>query len=114
VLAGYPAAGTVAIADREFIIRYAWQASDRDGGQRIYVASDAPILLMTREFRKLADAGPLLFVELRVDARGDGIGRLSEPERLSVDESRNVIELREWDRRPLHLVMVRDEMGFYD
>ena len=114
VLAGYPAAGTVAIADREFIIRYAWQAFDRDGGRRFYFASDAPMFLMTREFRKFADPEPLLFVELRLNARGEGVGKLSEPARLSVDESRNVIELREWDRRPLHLVMVRDEMGIYD
>jgi len=110
-LAGYPRVGSIATGDQEFMIRYAWQAPDRDGGQRIYLASDEPILLMSREFRKFADPEPLLFVELRINARGEGIGRLSDAVRLSVDESRNVIELRDWDRRPLHLMMVRDELN---
>jgi hypothetical protein len=113
-LAGYPWIGSIAVADEEFPIRYAWQAFDRDGGQRIYLASDQPILLMSREFRKFADPEPLLFVELRINARGEGIGRLSDAVRLSVDESRNVIELRDWDRRPLNLMMVRDELKFVD
>jgi hypothetical protein len=109
-LAGYPAIGSIATGDEEFVIRYAWQATDRDGGQRVYFASDQPILLMSREFRRFADPEPLLFVELRLNPRGEGIGRLSDAVRLSVDESRNVIEMRDWDRRPLHLVMVRDEL----
>ena len=113
-LAGYPRLGTMTAGAQEFPIRYAWQVFDRDGGQRIYLASDEPIMLMSREFRKFADPEPLLFVELRVNARGDGIGRLSDAVRLSVDESRNVIEMRDWDRRPLHLVLVHDELGIFD
>ena len=108
-LAGYPWAGSIAFADEEYAIRYAWRATDRNGGQRIYLASDEPIVLMSREFRRFADPETLLFVELRLDARGEGVGKLSDAARLSVDESRNVIELRDWDRRELNLVMVRDE-----
>jgi hypothetical protein len=113
LLAGYPSLGSISVFDREFTIRYAWQANDRDGAQRIYVASDEPIQL-SREFAKFADPEPLVFLELRVNARGDGLGKLSDSLRLSVDESRNVIELRDYDRRPLHLVMVHDELGLYD
>ncbi len=113
-LAGYPRLGTMTAGAQEFPVRYAWQTFDRDGGQRIYLASDEPIFLMSREFRKFADPEPLLFVELRIDAHGDGVGRLSDAVRLSVDESRNVIEMRDWDRRPLHLVMVHDELGIVD
>lgn len=113
-LAGYPALGSIAVFEREFTIRYAWQEIERDGGRHIYVASDEPILLMSREFRRFAEPEPLVFLELRVDARGDGLGKLSDAVRLSVDESRNVIEMRDFDRRPLHLVMVHDELGLYD
>ena len=113
-LAGYPRVGTITAGAQAFPIRYAWQARDRDGGQRFYFASDEPIMLMSREFRKFADPEPLLFVELRIDARGDGIGRMSDAVRLSVDESRNVIELRDWDRRPMHLAMVHDELGIVE
>ena len=114
LLAGYPSLGTIAIFDREFAIRYAWQVNDRDGGQRIYVATAEPIQLTSREFAKFADAEPLTFLELRLNARGEGLGKLSDVIRLSVDESRNVIELRDYDRRPLHLVMVHDELNLYD
>ena len=110
LLCGYPALGTIAVAGgKEFTIRYAWQAPDTDGGQRIYLASDEPISLTGSEFRRF-DSERFYFVELRIDRRGDGIGKLSDNIRLSVDESRNVIELREYDRRPLQLVMVHDEM----
>jgi hypothetical protein len=110
VLCGYPSLGTIAVAGgRVFTIRYAWQTADRDGGQRVYVASDEPISLTSNEFSRTLDIEPLYFMELRVDRHGDGIGRLSDPVRLSVDQSRNVIELRDFDRRPLHLVMVHDE-----
>ena len=114
LLAGYPSLGSISVFDREFTIRYAWQATDRDGGQRIYVASDEPIELASPEFAKFANPEALTFLELRVDRRGDGIGKLSDAVGLSVDESRNVIELRDFDRRAAHLLMVRDERHLYD
>jgi hypothetical protein len=114
LLAGYPSLGTISVFDREFIIRYAWQVNDRDGGQRVYLATAEPIQLTSREFTRFADPEPLTFLELRLDNRGEGMGKLSEVTRLSVDESRNVIELRDYDGRPLHLVMVHDELNFID
>jgi hypothetical protein len=112
VLCGYPSMGTISVdGNREVTIRYAWQAADRDGGQRIYLATDTPISLTAGDFRKFPEAEPLTFVELRVNASGDGLGKLSDAVRLSVDESRNVIEMRDFDRRQLHLVMVHDELA---
>ncbi len=113
-LAGYPSLGTIVVGQREFVIRYAWQAPDQAGAQRVYVASSEPIVLTTSEFQKSVDPEPLVFLELRLNARGDGMGKLSDAVRLSVDESRNVIELRDWDHRPLQLVMVHDELNLYD
>ncbi|HET9833866.1 MAG TPA: hypothetical protein VFP91_19220 [Vicinamibacterales bacterium] len=111
VLCGYPAVGTIAVAGGSAMtIRYAWQTPDRDGGQRIYLATDEPIVLVGSEFRRFAEAERLYFIELRLDRRGDGVGKLSDGVRLSVDQSRNVIELRDFERRPLQLVMVHDEM----
>ena len=111
VLCGYPSLGTIAVAGgRVFTIRYAWQVADRDGGQRIYVASDEPISLTGNALSRTLEAEPFYFMELRVDRHGNGVGRLSDAVRLSVDQSRNVIELRDFERRPLHLVMVHDEL----
>ena len=110
VLCGYPSLGSIEVAGgREFTIRYAWQRWDRDGAHHVYLASDEPIELTSGEFRRFADAEPLYFVELRIHAHGDGVGRLSDARQLSVDESRNVIEMRDYDARPLYLLMVHDE-----
>ncbi|HVZ23130.1 MAG TPA: hypothetical protein VG871_18785 [Vicinamibacterales bacterium] len=110
VLCGYPAIGSIEVAGgRAFTIRYAWQRWDRDGARHVYLGSDEPIVLASGEFRRFVDPEPLYFVELRIDAHGDGVGRLSDARRLSFDESRNVIEMRDYDARPLHLVMVHDE-----
>jgi len=67
-------------------------------------------VLIGSEFRRFGEAERLYFIGLRLDRRGDGIGKLSDGVRLSVDQSRNVIELRDYERRPLQLVMVHDEM----
>lgn len=111
LLCGYPAVGSIAVAGgQEFTIRYAWQVPDRDGGQRVYLASDLPIVLAGAEFRHFEGMDRFYFMELRLDRQGNGEAKLSDGVRLSVDQSRNVIELRDYERRPLHLVMVHDEM----
>jgi hypothetical protein len=93
-------------------IRYAWSFENRDGSRRIYLATDQPISLTNPMFRRNAEAEPLTFIELRLNPNGQGEGKLSEAARLSVDESRNVIELADYTNRPLHLVMVRSDAAF--
>ena len=112
-LCGFAPAGTISIVGRPDVpIRYAWSIEDRGGSRRIYVATDEPMSFGNPMVRRFPDAEPLTFIELRVNRKGEGEGKLSEPLRLSVDESRGVIELRDYDSRPLHLVMVRSEASF--
>ena len=49
----------------------------------------------------------MTFVELRLDPSGNGEGKLSEAQQLTVDQARNLIVLREYDNRPVHLIEVR-------
>jgi len=115
VLCGYSPVGTISVAGGvDMPIRYAWSFEDRDGSRRIYLATDQPISLTSLMFRRNAEAEPLTFVELRVNRNGEGEGKLSEAARLSVDDSRNVIELRDYPNRPMHLVMVRSAAAFED
>jgi hypothetical protein len=101
-------AGTISTFDgHDITIRYAWQTFDRDGGRRIYLASDEPIALMGPMFRPSPRVEPFSFVELRLGPYDQGEGKLSEATRLSLDESRNVIEIRDYANRPLHLIEVR-------
>jgi hypothetical protein len=64
--------------------------------------------------RRTADAEGLTYIELRLNRHGDGGGKLSEAADLTVDETLDVIELRDYDRRPLHLLMVRSDRSVED
>jgi hypothetical protein len=110
LLCGYGAAGRISVmGGPDLVIRYAWAIEERDRSRRIFLATDEPVLLAGGWLRRSPDEEPLTFVELRVDRNGNGEGKLSEAARLSVDQSRDVIELRDYNRRPLHLPMVRSE-----
>jgi len=93
--------------DRDVLIRYAWQVIERGGIERVYIASDSTIPLTPSWFRLHAElTEPLVFLELRLDRDGGGVGKLSDAGRLTVDGSRDVIELRDYADRPAQLVMV--------
>ncbi len=103
----WPRGSLRVLGDRDVPIRYAWQVTERGGAERIFIASDSPIPLTAAWFRMSLDAEPLVFLELRLDRDGSGVGKLSEARRLTVDQSRDVIELRDYANRPTQLVMVR-------
>jgi hypothetical protein len=105
--------GTITVMDApQVAIRYAWFIEERSGSRRIYLATDQPVSLAGTFFRRLPEADPLTFIELRIKPNGVGEGKLSDAASVSVDESRNVIELRDYEQRPLHLVMVRSDRPF--
>jgi hypothetical protein len=102
-----PVGSMVTIDGREIAIRYAWQILERGGHQRVFVATDEPITLANPPGGRSSLAASFMFLELHVGANGEGEGKLSEAAQLSVDQSQDVIELRDYANRPLHLVMVR-------
>ena len=105
-----PVGSIVTIDGRDIAVRYAWQIVDRGGYRRVFVATDEPITLANPPAGRSSLAGSFVFLELHVSANSEGEGKLSEAAQLSVDESQNVIELRDYANRPLHLVMVRSLM----
>jgi hypothetical protein len=102
-----PVGSIVTIDGRNIAIRYAWQVVDREGRRRVFAATDEPITLVNPFVDRRALANSFTFLELRVDANGEGEGKLSEAARLAVDETQDIIEVRDYANRPLHLVMVR-------
>jgi hypothetical protein len=52
-------------------------------------------------------AEALTFLELRLDRNGNGEGKLSDAHRLTVDQARSQIVLRDYDNRPVQLIEVR-------
>jgi hypothetical protein len=107
-----PVGSIVTIDGRNIAIRYAWQVVDRDGQRRVFAATDEPIALANPLVHRWDVADAFTFLELHLSANGEGEGKLSEAARLSVDETQDVIELRDDANRPLHLVMVRSLLSF--
>jgi hypothetical protein len=106
LLCGFGTVGRISVMGApDIAIRYAWSTGERRGNRRIYLATEDPVAL-NGPFR-FSEAEPLIFIELRLNGDGTGEGKLTEVAGLSVDEGRNVIELRDYNRRPLHLIGVR-------
>jgi hypothetical protein len=104
-LCNFSPTGTLSvIGGGTFTLRYAWQVLDRDGARQIFLAADQPISLAAT-ISPAAEA--LTFLELRLDPSGNGEGRLSEAQRLAVEQARNLVVLREYDNRPVHLIEIR-------
>jgi len=102
----WPRGSVRVLGNRDVTIRYAWKVIERGGAARLYLAADSPISLTASWFRLPSDVEPLVFMEVHLNRDGIGVGKLSEARRLTVDESRNVIELRDYTERPAQLVMV--------
>ena len=108
LLCNYAAAGTFSVVGGpEVVIRYAWSITELDGNRRIYLATDTPVSLSTGWFPR-PDDEPLTFVELRLNPDSDGEGKLSDAARVFV-ETGNVIEIGDYNRRPVQLLAVHAE-----
>jgi len=112
MLCGFAPVGTISMGGRGFPIRYAWSIDDRGGRRRIYLATDEPLSLVNPAFGPFLGDARLMFLELRVNRNGEGDGKFAEAVTLSVDQSRGVIEIRDYEKTSSHLVMVRSETTF--
>jgi len=90
-------------------LRYASEQPDNEhGGRRIFIATDRPVDLWEEFNRSNLSQYPFTFVELRLDDKGHGEGRLALATQLSV--AGNVIELVNYTLQPLALTEVRQEL----
>lgn len=89
-------------------LRYASEQPDGHGGRRIFIATDRPVDVWEEFNRSNLSQYPFTFVELRLDDKGHGEGRLALATQLNV--AGNVIELVNYTLQPLALAEVRQEM----
>lgn len=88
-------------------LRYAYQAPTEDGGRRIFLATDRPISFWEAVNRPRVSDYPFTFIELRVDASGNGEGKLAVATRIEASKDGKVIQLENYDVQPIHLNQVR-------
>ena len=88
-------------------LRYAQQEMVGDGIRRIVLATDRPMSMWEAVNRPRSYDYPFTFIELRVNNRGEGEGKLALATRIDIGRSGRVVQLENYDSQPIHLNDVR-------
>jgi hypothetical protein len=88
-------------------LRYARQATLASGGRRIVIATDRPMTYWERVNTPRSVDYPFTFIEMRLDAKGKGQGKMTVATKVNAfDET---IELENYDLTPVQLSGIRSE-----
>jgi hypothetical protein len=89
-----------------FPLHYAHQVKTGNG-RRIFIATDRPVGYWEAVTRPRVADYPFTFIEMRLDEKGEGEGRLAPAAQLNV--AGNVIEVVNYGAQPVALTQVRHE-----
>ena len=87
-------------------LRYAHAVPGEDGGQRIFLATDRPMGIWETIARPRTIEYPFTFIELHVDAHGDGEGKLSRATRVVASDNGRFVQLEHYAAQPVDLTDV--------
>ena len=106
-----PRAGTIRTPDSlAYDIQYARRIPGEDGGERVVLVTDRPIAFWEAANRTRTLDYPFMVVELRLDARGRGEGKLTVATKLEVDKPSGQIILENYGSQPVRLSNVKREV----
>jgi hypothetical protein len=88
-------------------LRYAEQDMLGDGIRRIALITDRPISMWEAVNRPRTIDYPFTFIELRLNDRGEGEGKLNLASRIDVSRTGRTLQLENYDTQPIHLNEVR-------
>jgi hypothetical protein len=86
---------------------FAWQEPQVDGGRRIILITDRPMIVWQESMHVLGDEELFTVIELRIGANGEGEGRVAIGSNIAVDRSLDLIQLKDYDAEPVRLIDVR-------
>ena len=86
-------------------LRYARQIPGEDGGRRIVIATDRPIGFWEAANRPRTIDYPFTLIELQLDGKGEGVGKLSIATKITLNG--NVLTLEDFANQPVMLNDVR-------
>ena len=98
-----------------YAIRYAVRLPEAGGGERIILLTERRLGAWNDQWKPAgpaaADAGPsnaeFSVIELRLNAKGDGEGKISQNAKLSVDTSAKTLEMENYSAAPVVLKSVK-------
>jgi hypothetical protein len=88
-------------------LRYAHQEMVGDGIQRIVLMTDRPISMWEAVNRPRTIDYPFTLIELRLNNRGEGEGKLNLATRIDISRTGRTVQLENYDTQPIHLNEVR-------
>ena len=87
--------------------RYAQQTVELDGTRKIFLATDRPMDFAENYFNTRSTDYPFTFLELRVNAKGEGQGTLSRATKLISDASGRFVAAENYEPQPVKLTQVK-------
>ena len=88
-------------------LHYARQMPGEDGGRRIILVTDRPISFWEARNQPRSIEYPFTLVELQMDGKGEGVGKLSIATRITLNG--NVLTLENFANQPVMLTTVRKQ-----
>jgi hypothetical protein len=90
-------------------LRYARNTPLPDGGERVVVATDRPISTWEAATQPRTIDYPFTVIEMRVNAGGEGEGKMTYATKITVDKNTDSIVLENWGTSPVLLQGVHRE-----
>jgi hypothetical protein len=88
-------------------LRYANEEMLGDGMRRIVLITDRPISMWEAVNRPRTIDYPFTLIELRLNSRGEGQGKLNLAARIAASRTGRTVQLENYDTQPIHLNDVR-------
>jgi hypothetical protein len=90
-------------------LHFAGSVPGDDGGRRVILATDRPIGFWEAVNRPRSIEYPFTIIELRLNADGEGEGKMSIATRITGNKQHKLIDIEDYATQPVRLLSVRSE-----
>jgi len=88
-------------------LQYAWRIVNSDGTSRIIIGTDRPVSFVEASRNTRTMDYPFTIIEMRLDAKGEGEGRMAAGTRISRSKDGKTIELENYGISPVALNQIK-------
>jgi hypothetical protein len=88
-------------------LQYAWRFVNSDGTSRVIIATDKPVSFFEASRQTRSMDYPFTIIEMRLDAKGEGEGRLAAGTKISRSKDGKTIELENYGISPVALNQIK-------
>jgi hypothetical protein len=88
-------------------LQYAFQFVNSDGTRRIVIATDKPVSFFSASRQTRSMDYPFTLIEMRLDAKGEGEGRMAVGTKISKSKDGKTIELENYGISPVALNQIK-------